>query len=243
MISVLSMTMMLILVSALAGCLGGDDDNGNGNGKEEEVLANAGADVFGLVGEEVTFNASASSGPIQKFWWDVDRGNATENLTEDLVGEEVTHTYMAAGKYVVTLVVEGKGDKTSNDTVSVFIDLVETITGTLQNVQAFNQTYEYVVTDDVQTIKLTLEYPSNAGTPITVYNLDMDVYTDGQTPYATTSTQTPNPTADTQVEELELTLTGIIANQGFRVVIRWGPVTWLAEVDFTLDVEIHYRAV
>ena len=74
-------------------------------------------------------------------------------------------------------------------------------------------------------------------------NLDMDVWTDGQTPYATTTTQTPNPIADEQVEDLDLQVAGVITNEGFQVVIRWGPATTPATVDFTLEVEIHYRAV
>ena len=73
-------------------------------------------------------------------------------------------------------------------------------------------------------------------------NLDMDVWTDGQTPYATTSTQTPNPMADNQVEELDLQVAGVITNEGFQVVIRWGPGTAPVTVEFTLEVEIQYKA-
>ena len=61
-------------------------------------------------------------------------------------------------------------------------------------------------------------------------------------PHATSATQTPDP-QDTQTEVLELQLQGVIDNGGFRVVVRWGPASNLAAVDFTLDVEVNYKAV
>jgi PKD repeat protein len=244
-ILVLAMVAMLISVSALTGCLGDGDDNGNGNGDEDPVLANAGSDAFGEVGDTVTLNASTSSGPIQQYTWTIGGPNASspDNVTK--TGKEVDHTFTQAGAYTITLFVEGKeDDNNSTDTMRVFIDLVETKTGQLQNVQAFNQTYEYIVWREVQSIELTLTYPTTAGSPIPLpMNLDMDVWTDGQTPYASTSSQTPNPTADEQIETLDLTLQGVIDNEGFSVVIRWGPGTTPITVDFTLDVEIYYRAV
>jgi hypothetical protein len=241
-----AMVVMLLAMSALAGCLGdGDDDNGNGNGDEDPVLANAGTDIFGVVDDVITLNASASSGPIQMYTWTIRGPNASspDNITK--TGKEVDHTFTESGAYTVTLLVEGKEeDNNSTDAVRVFIDLVETKTGQLSNVQTFNVTYEYIVWEEVQSITLTLTYPTTAGSPISFpMNLDMDVWTDGQTPYDTTSAQTPNPTADDQVEELDLTTQGIIDNGGFTVVVRWGPGTTPLTVDFTLDVEIHYRAV
>jgi hypothetical protein len=73
-------------------------------------------------------------------------------------------------------------------------------------------------------------------------DLDMDVYTNEQTPYATTATQPPDTDTE-QVEELSLQIEGVKNNGGFDVVVRWGPLGAPAPVDFTLDVEIHYRAV
>ena len=245
-IIVLAMVGSLVLVSSLAGCLSNDDDdNGNGNGKEDPVLANAGNNVFGEVDQTITLNASTSSGPIQSYTWTIQGPNASspDNITK--VGQEADHSFAEAGVYTVTLLVEGKKeDNNSTDTMMVFIDLMETQTGQLQNIQVFNKTYEYPVWPEVQSIKLKLTYPTTAGSPVALpINLDMDVWTDGQTPYATTTTQTPNPTADEQVEDLDLQVAGVITNEGFRVVIRWGPYTTPATVDFTLEVEIHYRAV
>ncbi|MCK4970002.1 MAG: PKD domain-containing protein, partial [Thermoplasmata archaeon] len=141
----------LVLVSSLAGCLSNDDDdNGNGNGKEDPVLANAGNDAFGEVDQTITLNASTSSGPIQVYTWTIQGPNASspDNITK--VGQKADHTFAAAGVYTVTLLVEGKKeDNNSTDTMKVFIDLVETLTGQLQNIQAFNKTYEYKVWPEV----------------------------------------------------------------------------------------------
>lgn len=241
-----SMVAMLLLVSALAGCLSDDDDdNGNGNGKEDPVLANAGTDLFGVVGDTITLNGSASSGPIQKYTWTIGGPNASspDNVTK--VGMEADHTFTEAGVYTVTLLVEGKKEGNNHtDTMTVRIDLEETITDTLQGTDGFNRTYEYVVWSQVQSIKLTLTYDTFVTVqmvPIKV-DLDMDVWTDGDTFDETTATQTPD-TGDTQVEELDLQLQDIIAYGGFSVVVRWGPLGAPAAVDFTLDVEINYRAV
>ncbi len=241
-----SMVAVLLLVSSMAGCLSDDDDeNGNGNGKEDPVLANAGTDLFGEVGDTLTLNGSASSGPIQVYTWTIYGPNASspDNVTK--VGMEAEHTFTEAGVYQVTLMVEGKKeDNNATDTMVVHIDLVETLEGTLQGTDGFNMTYEYTVWPEVQSIRLTLTYDTFVTVqmvPVKV-DLDMDVRTDGDTPYATTSTQPPD-TGDTQTEELDLVLEGIIGNNGFTVVIRWGPLGAPAAVDFTLDVEIHYRAV
>jgi len=234
---------LLLLVSSVAGCLGGDDDDDNGDKKEDPVLANAGPDAFGEAGDVIELNASASSGPIQRYTWTIWGPNAssTENIT--LAGDLVDHAFTEAGVYSVSLFVEGKKEGNNHtDTKKVFIDLVDEVTASLQGVQTFNRTYEYRVWPEVQAITLTLTYPSTAGAIPLPVNLDMDVWTDGQTPYATSTTQTPDP-QDTQTEVLELQLQGVIDSGGFRVVVRWGPASNLAAVDFTLDVDINYRAV
>lgn len=234
----LLVVVVLLLAGSMAGCLGGEDENGNGNGNgDEEVLANAGNNVIGKVGEAVTFNASLSSGPIKKYWWDVDMGNASTPLTEDLVGQEVSYTYMAAGKYIVTLTVEGESDKNSTDTVTVFIDMVQETTGTLSATKR-NVTSEYTVTEDVQAVKLKLTYASP--TILNPYIFDMEVYTDGTQPIATTLTQPPDQ-GDTQTEELDLTVTQLTAHGGFRLVVHWTTAP-TSDVNFDLKVEILYSA-
>ncbi len=239
-----TMVAVLMLVSSLAGCLGGDDDDDdNGDKKEDPVMANAGQDAFGEVGDVIEMNASASSGPIQKYTWTIRGPNASSPDNTTLVGDLVEHTFSEAGVYTVLLSVEGKKEgNVDNDTMLVFIDLLEEVTGTLQGVQTVNKTYEYQVWPEVQAITLTLTYPSTAGTIPLPVNLDLDVWTDGQTPFATTSTQTRDPDT-TQTEVLDLQLQGVKDAGGFRVVVRWGVTQNLAAVDFTLDVEVHYRAV
>jgi hypothetical protein len=242
----MSMVVMLLVVSSMAGCLSGDDDgNGNDNKKEDPVLANAGTDLFGEVGDTLTLNGSASSGPIQRYTWTITGPNASspENVTE--IGAEVEHTFIEAGVYMVTLLVEGKkADNTANDTVMVHIDLVESFSDSLQGTEGFNRTYEYTVWPEVQSIELTLTYDTFVTVsmiPVKV-DLDMDVWTDDDTPYATTATQLPDA-GDVQTESLDLQTSGVIGSGGFTVVIRWGPLGAPASVDYILDVGIHYKAV
>ncbi len=242
----MSMVAMLVLVSSMAGCLSDDnDDDDDDNGKEDPVLANAGQVLFGELGDTLTLNASASSGPIQTYTWTISGPDASDPVNVTKVGMETPHTFSEAGVYVVTLLVEGKKeDNNSTDTMRVYIDLVATEEDTLQGSEGFNRTYEYTVYQEVQSISLTLTYPTTVtvlALPVKV-DLDMDVRTDGDTPYATTSTQPPD-TGDTQTEELDLELTGVIDNGGFTVVVRWGPLGAPAPVEFTLEVAIHYRAV
>ncbi len=237
-----SMVAMLVSVSSLTGCLSDDDDNGNGNGKEDPVLANAGSDLFGEVGDTLTLNASTSSGPIQRYTWTISGPNASspDNVTK--YGVEVEHTFTEAGVYTLTLMVEGKKeDNTANDTAKVYIDLVETISDSLQGTEGFNKTYEYPVWPQVQAVELTLTYDTFVNVVIKV-DLDMDVWTDGDTFDVTTGTQPPD-TGETQVEELDLDVQDSIRNGGFTIVIRWGPLGAPAAVDYTLDVEIYYKAV
>jgi hypothetical protein len=237
----ITIVMILLMASFLSGCLKDDDDNGNGNGKNEDVLANAGTDVFGEVGTPVTFNGSTSSGPIQKYWWDVDQVNASDPLTEDLVGEEVSYTYTTSGVFVVTLTVEGKGDKTSNDTIRAYIDLKQNFSSSLA-ILDLNETFEFDVTEDVQKVMLTLTYPTLSDDIVPrVLLLDLDVYAGGTQPVTTTTAQPPD-LGETQTEELDVPLNDLITNLGFQVVVRWQEPP-LAEAPFVLDVEIFYRSV
>jgi hypothetical protein len=240
------MVAMLVLVSAMAGCLSDDDDdNGNGNGKEDPVLANAGTDLFGEVGDTLTLNATTSSGPIQRYTWTITGPNASSPDNVTLYGAEVDHTFTEAGVYTLTLLVEGKKeDNVANDTAKVYVDLVESLSETMQGTDGFNKTYEYGVWPQVQSVELTLTYDTFVNVnmiPVKV-DLDMNVWTDGDLPYDSTATQPPD-TGDTQVEELDLQIQGVIDNEGFTVVIRWGPLGAPAAVEFTLEVEVHYRAV
>ena len=232
---------VLMLAGSMAGCLK-DEDNGNGNGGDGgEVLANAGADVTGLVGEPVTFNGTASSGKIEKYWWDVDLSDDPGNLTQDLVGSEVQYTYDVAGVYTVTLTVEGKKDKNSTDTLVAKVGLVEEKAGSLRKT-AVNDSYAYTVTADVQKVMLTLTYPTTTGTlpPIAIV-LDMYVFAGETQPFTSTVGQLPDQ-GDTQTKELDLALTVPVTNGGFTIEVR-GNGNPIADGSYTLKVEIYYHAV
>lgn len=242
------MVILVVLATLLAGCLGDGDDDGNGdNGKVEDVIANAGQDVVGQVGQPVTFNASASSGPIVSYSWNVDSGNLSSTQPIVLTGEVVNHTYTVAGVYMVTLTVEGDKGQNSTDTLTARIDLRETLTGHLSTSPSeLNETYERAVGADAQKIVLTLEYPSDIQVVIgtaPVY-LDMDVFTGGTLPAVSTTGQ-QRDTGDTQVETVEVPVTQAVDNEGFRVLVRWqgAPVGPVGAVDFTLHIDIYYHAV
>ncbi|MCK4970813.1 MAG: PKD domain-containing protein, partial [Thermoplasmata archaeon] len=100
------MVLLLVLLTYTAGCLDDEGDDGDGDDEPEEVLANAGTTVVGVVGEPVTFNASASSGPIVRYTWGISVNVTAPNITV-LEGVEAEYTFNEAGKYLVTLTVVG----------------------------------------------------------------------------------------------------------------------------------------
>ena len=70
---------------------------------------------LGLTTENITFDASDSYNPygeITSYSWDFDE---SDGIQEDATGVEVTHLYITAGNYTVTLTVTGTG---GTDTVS-----------------------------------------------------------------------------------------------------------------------------
>jgi PGF-CTERM protein len=69
------------------------------------------------VGEEVTLDASDSTGDIVEYRWTF--GDGTETTTQDPV---VTHTYDEAGQVSITLELEGVDGQTSSTTVEQSID-------------------------------------------------------------------------------------------------------------------------
>ena len=231
-----SLLMVLVLLTYTAGCLDDEPDDKDDD-EPEEVLANAGTNVVGAVGEPVTFNASDSSGPIVKYTWGVSVNATAPNLTV-LDGVEAEHTFLEAGKYLVTLTVVGDKGQNASKTIHAFIDRIETVSGTI-SLTEWNETYEYTITDDVQAVKLTLTYAT--GTLLNPYTLDMEVYIDDVQPLATTVTQLPDQ-GGTQVEELDLSVIDILDNGGFRIVVRWTTAP-TSGVSFDLDVEILYSGI
>lgn len=239
--------LLIVLATILAGCLGDGDDDGNGDdGKAEEVLANAGPDLVGEVGKEVTFNASTSSGPIVKYTWVVTSGNLSSSQPVTLEGEVVDYTFTVAGVYLVNLTVEGDKGQNATDSLFARIDLLENVTGHLSmSPSELNETYERTVTPDVQKIELTLMYPSEVGPIIgaaPVY-LEMEVFAGGSLPIASTTGQ-QRDSGDTQTETLDVPLASVIDNGGFRILVRWqgAPVGPVGDVDFTLQIDIFYHS-
>ena len=235
----LMIVLLLVLTIYTGGCLEDEGDDGNGDDEPEEMQANAGTNMVGDVGEPVTFNASASSGPIERYTWGISVNATAPNLTV-LEGIEADYTFNEAGKYLVTLTVVGDKDQNSSITIHAFIDLDVRVGGTI-SLTEWNDTFEYTVDDNVQAVRLTLTYPTN--TILNPYSLDMEVYTEEVQPIATTVTQLPDQ-GDTQVKELDLSVIDILDNGGFRIVVRWTtaplPTT---DVSFDLDVEIMYSGV
>lgn len=233
----LFIVLLLVLLTYTAGCLDDEGDDDNGDDEPEEVVANAGTSVIGKVGEPVTFNASASSGPIESYTWGISVNVTSPNLTV-LNGMEAVYTFLEAGKYLVTLTVVGDKDQNSSITIHAFIDLIENVRGTITLAER-NETYEHTITEDVQAVRLKLTYAT--GTILNPYTLDMEVYTDLTQPIATTLTQVPDQ-GETQVEELDISVIDILENGGFRIVVRWTTAP-TSEVSFDLDVEIKYSGI
>ena len=233
----LLMVLLLVLITYTSGCLVDEGDDDNGDDEPKEVLANAGTNVVGVVGEPVTFNASASSGPIVRYTWGISVSVTSSNLTV-LEGVEADYTFAEAGKYLVTITVVGDKDQNSSITIHAFSDLIKSVSGTISLTDR-NETYEYIIADNVQAVRLTLTYAT--GTLLNPYTLDMEVYTDEVQPIVTTATQLPDQ-GDTQVEELDLSVPALLDHGGFRLVVRWTTAP-TSEVSFDLDVEIMYSGI
>jgi hypothetical protein len=124
------MVLLLVLLTYTAGCLDDEGDDDNGDDEPEEVLANAGTNVVGVVGEPVTFNASTSSGPIVRYTWGITVNATSPNITV-LEGVEAEYTFNEAGKYLVTLTIVGDKDQNDSITIHAFIDHIKSISGTV----------------------------------------------------------------------------------------------------------------
>ena len=79
-------------------------------------VANAGADKSVLMGNAVSFDGSGSTddGTIVSYQWDFSDGSTAS-------GVHVTHSYVAAGTYTVTLTVTDNGGLTGTDTAVVTV--------------------------------------------------------------------------------------------------------------------------
>lgn len=90
-----------------------DNENPSPQFSGISLFANAGANIISLTNQEITFDASLSSGNIEKYFWNFGDGETAE-------GKIVTHKYRFAGKYIVSLrITDGK--KWAEDIVEVTI--------------------------------------------------------------------------------------------------------------------------
>ena len=85
--------------------------------------ANAGADQTVLIGELVSFDASASSDNvgIASYSWDFDANNGIQT---DATGVTVGNSYATAGTYTVTLTVTDNGEMTATDTAVITVNSI-----------------------------------------------------------------------------------------------------------------------
>ncbi|UIP01543.1 PKD domain-containing protein (plasmid) [Halobaculum sp. CBA1158] len=99
---------------------GDDGDGGDDDGDDEEAVARLTVTTPVEVGEPATLNASASTGDVEAFAWDVDGDGEDERTTESPV---VEHEYSAAGEYParVTLVLDDEGDAGANGTATATV--------------------------------------------------------------------------------------------------------------------------
>ena len=80
----------------------------------QPVVAEAGGPYAGTVGQNVTFNASGSSGPITGYQWTFGDGSSGQGVT-------VAHAYGAGGAYTATLTVTGSAAQQATDTAQVTV--------------------------------------------------------------------------------------------------------------------------
>ena len=217
---------VIVIVAAAAAAViyagKGRDGGGGGNGNAEPVAAEAGPDVTGKSGMPVKFNASASSGPITEYWWDFSRVNATDPLRQEGSGKTIEHVFEDPGVYLVTLVVEGRGGKNSTDTLSAYISLNLTRSGTV-SLTRLNETFEWTVKAGLSGIVLKLTFPTGNAVPGPPWNdADILVYVGSSTtPLYTTNSQLPNPQRDPQEKTLDVPVGQVEAAGGFRAVVQY----------------------
>jgi len=110
-------TALQTLVKGRVGCMPRDAyDTAIAGQSALLVIADAGQDKTAVIGENLTFDASASTGDIT--WWDWNFGDGSAHGTTEVV----THSYSAANTYTVTLTV---GDGLSTDVDTAIVTVVD----------------------------------------------------------------------------------------------------------------------
>jgi len=77
------------------------------------LKADAGPNIITFTNLKITFDASASKGPIEKYIWNLGNGETRE-------GKIITSSYSISGKYLVSLKVTGQG-KEDEDLIEVLV--------------------------------------------------------------------------------------------------------------------------
>lgn len=103
-----------LLLACLLGCNGDKGTDSAPDGDTDPTLAaptaQAGPDLVGPIGTELTFDGSASTGVA--FYWDFGDGNTADTPT-------ATHTYSTPGNYTAILQVTGEDGSRKSDEVRV----------------------------------------------------------------------------------------------------------------------------
>lgn len=162
-------------------------------------IANAGPDRTITVGESVIFDGSASSdeeGPIETYFWNFGDGNTASGIV-------VSHAYSTGGTFIVTLTVTDSGGLTAEDTATVTVITVDTVTITKANYHSIKK-------------QLTIEANSSRGgeAVLTVVNFGiMNYVANKNLYYLTVKNVTQNPGTVTVFSSLGGTDTKAVKQQ------------------------------
>ncbi len=240
---IILLIVVIIIAAVAAAVLMGGEDEENGNGGPSEVVAEAGPDLVGQVGVPIDLNATASTGKIAEYWWDMDRGNVSEPLSRDAEGSITNYTYEEPGAYEVTLVCEGKDGTNDTDTLMAYIDLIDTREGTLTSPGTMNDTYMWSVDQDINRVLLKLTFPTKTSDiQLIPNNVDLYVYAGGTSSIVSTATQLPDPDAAEQEKTLDVPTGQLVTNGGFTIVVQLEAFgVQDPSVAYTLEVQLIYH--
>ena len=238
---VVVIVVVCVAVAAMWGGNGdGGDGNGNGDGKKDPVVAEAGPDIIGEAGKIMDFNASASTGPIAQYWWDFDSADNNGTLVHEADGKDVSHIFEEPGIYTVTLVVERKDGQNDNDTLTAFIDLNQTVQGSVSATQMSDNS-TVTVKSDANKVLLTLRFKTrNAQTELFPNNVDLFVYDKGGQLIVNSVSQLVNPTLDNQEKTLDVPLAQVVVDGEFSVEVRYTTAGLPRTVEYTVQVQVLY---
>lgn len=224
------LVLLVLFLSALAGCTTQDGDNGNG--KDPPTLrAKISMDKDDLnENETVEFSGQDSTGNIVDHQWEFGDGGEAE-------GDVASHTYVEVGEYRVTLTVISKGGDSHRDTAFVHVHHYEKQSDAISIYQ--EKGYVVPVKDHAQNIKVSITYPTGsviAGQPSN--DLDLELYYPNGTPYKSSNDQDPD-TGNYQTEELVVPAQEIMASffKNWKVMVN---ADTGIEVRYDLEIFVNY---